>query len=75
MCSTLEARLARLRAAIDEVALAARAARGGQTDPDGRTELGGHTGLTGHTGPEGHTEWTGTPIPANWPSASPVSGA
>jgi hypothetical protein len=30
MCSTLEARLARLRAAIDEVA---RADRGGHTDP------------------------------------------
>ena len=75
MCSTLEARLARLRAAIDEVALAARAARGGHTGPDGRT------GPDGHAGPDGNTDWTaapartGTPTPANWPSASPASGA
>ncbi|SRR5579871_5819424 len=33
MCSTLELRLAMLRAAIDEVALAARADRAGHTDP------------------------------------------
>jgi hypothetical protein len=33
MCSTLEMRLAMLRAAIDEVALAARADRAGHTDP------------------------------------------
>ena len=33
MCSTLEARLAMLRAAIDEVALAAHADRSGHTDP------------------------------------------
>jgi hypothetical protein len=33
MCSTLEIRLAMLRAAIDEVALAARADRAGRTDP------------------------------------------
>jgi hypothetical protein len=50
MCSTLEARLARLRAAIDEVALAARAAR------DGRTGLGGHTGPGGHTELDGNTD-------------------
>jgi hypothetical protein len=43
MCSTLEARLARLRAAIDEVALAARAARGGHTGLPGRTGLDGNT--------------------------------
>jgi hypothetical protein len=56
MCSTLEARLARLRAAIDEVALAARAARGGHTGPDGHTELDGHTGPDGNTGPDGRTD-------------------
>lgn len=33
MCSTLEVRLAMLRAAIDEVALAARADQAGHTDP------------------------------------------
>ena len=33
MCSTLEVRLAMLRAAIDEVALAARADGAGHTDP------------------------------------------
>jgi hypothetical protein len=33
MCSTLEARLARLRAAIDEVDLAARASAPGHTGP------------------------------------------
>jgi hypothetical protein len=33
MCSTREARLARLRAAIDEVALAARAGPDGHADP------------------------------------------
>ena len=33
MCSTLEMRLAMLRAAIDEVALAARADRAGHADP------------------------------------------
>ena len=33
MCSTLAVRLAMLRAAIDEVALAARAGRYGHTDP------------------------------------------
>ena len=32
MCSTLEAQLARLRAAIDEVALAARAGPAGRSD-------------------------------------------
>jgi hypothetical protein len=34
MCSTREARLARLRAAIDEVALAARADPAGHADPE-----------------------------------------
>ena len=33
MCSTLEMRLAMLRAAIDDVALTARADRAGHTDP------------------------------------------
>ena len=33
MCSTLAVRLAMLRVAIDEVALAARAGRAGHTDP------------------------------------------
>ena len=33
MCSTLEMRLAMLRAAIDEVAAAARAGQAGHTDP------------------------------------------
>jgi hypothetical protein len=56
MCSTLEARLARLRAAIDEVALAARAARGGHTGPDGHTELDGHTGPDGNTELDGRTD-------------------
>ena len=56
MCSTLEARLARLRAAIDEVALAARAARGGHTGQDAHTVLGGHTGQDGHTELGGHTD-------------------
>jgi hypothetical protein len=38
MCSTLEARLARLRAAIDEVALAARTGQPGQTGAEDLAE-------------------------------------
>ena len=54
MCSTLEARLARLRAAIDEVALAARGGHtglDGNAGVDGRAEPDGRTGLDGNTDP------------------------